>query len=56
MGEDEDSEAEAHDLSGRAQADRGGAASPVGEGEARCIRESGQSARVATGTLPCLIE
>lgn len=30
MGEGEDSEAEAHDLSGGAQADRGGAAGTVG--------------------------
>ena len=30
MGEDEDSDAEAHDLSGRQEADRGGSASKVG--------------------------
>ena len=35
MGEAEDSQAEAHDLTGRSQADRGGAESTVGEGEAR---------------------
>ena len=40
MGEDEDSEAEAHDLSGGSQADRGGAASTVGEGEARGVKET----------------
>jgi hypothetical protein len=35
MGEGEDSEAKAHDLSGGQEADRSGAASTMGEGEAR---------------------
>jgi len=35
MGEAEDRQAEAHDLSGGSQKDRGGAESKVGEGQAR---------------------
>ena len=45
MGEDEDREAEEDDLSGRTQADCGGSAGTVGEGEERGVRqtESGRS-------------
>ena len=39
MGEDEDSEAEAHDLGGGAEADSGGAAGTVGEGEDSGVKE-----------------
>jgi hypothetical protein len=39
MGEGEDSEAEARDLSGRTEADCGGSASTVGEGEERSVKE-----------------
>jgi len=37
LGEAEDSQAEENDLSGGQEADRGGAESTVGEGEARCL-------------------
>jgi hypothetical protein len=37
MGEAKDSQAEAHDLSGRQEADRSGSESKVGEGEARGV-------------------
>ena len=37
MGEAKDSEADENDLSGRAQANRGGAESTMGEGEARSL-------------------
>jgi len=38
-GEGSRAEAEAHDLSGRAQENSGGAESPMGEGEARELRQ-----------------
>ena len=49
MGEAQDSQAEADDLGGGQEADRGGAESTVGEVQARCIRESGRSARGPPG-------
>ena len=43
MGEAEDRQAEANDLSGGAQADRGGAESTVGEGEEGRVKETDQA-------------
>lgn len=44
MGEAEDSQAEAHDLSSGAQKDCSGSESPVGEGEARLTRAMNRAA------------
>ena len=54
MGEDEDSEAEAHDVSGSAEEDSGGAKSTVGEGEARGVTQrlwAGDAAALASTDL-----
>jgi hypothetical protein len=48
MGEAEVSQAEANDLSGRQEADRGGAASKVGEGEAGSLKKSGAGKRASS--------
>jgi hypothetical protein len=50
VGEAKDSEAKVDDISGRQEADRGSTEGKVGEGQARCIRESGQSGSHTTGT------
>ena len=42
---DEDGEAEADDLGGRAQADRGGAARTVGEGQEGRVKEQTERVR-----------
>jgi hypothetical protein len=43
MGEDEGGQAEAHDLSGGQEADRGSAESTVGEGEEGGVREAARA-------------
>jgi hypothetical protein len=46
MGEDEDSQAEADNLSGGQEADRGGAESKVGEGEEGGVKETDRAGKL----------